>query len=152
EQAKLIRDNDSEAQRDAFLAAAKFVIESLHSISVDFVRMLDDEAPETLWKSFAKGDTSVFTRRLVSSKDKIAVGKIKMLFEESSEFRLYVQRYIRQFEEVFGRAISTDHGDLLSSTFMTSDIGKLYMALCQGIDRQPLSDEDIENIPAQGEA
>ncbi|MBV6632655.1 MAG: hypothetical protein KI792_06440 [Alphaproteobacteria bacterium] len=152
EQAKLIKDTDSEAQRDAFLAAAKFVIESLHSISVDFVRMLDDEAPEALWKSFASGDTSVFTRRLVSSKDKIAVGKIKMLFEENSEFRLYVQRYIRQFEEVFGRAISTDHGDLLSSTFMTSDIGKLYLALCQGIERQPLSDEDIEKMPAQGQA
>ena len=152
EQTKLIRESDMEARRDAFLAAAKFVIESLHSISVDFVRMLDHEAPEKLWKAFAGGDTSVFTRRLVSNKDKIAIEKIKNMYEENSEFRLYVQRYIRQFEEVFSRAIGTDHGDLLSSTFMTSDIGKLYMALCQGIERQPLSDQDFEQVKAQGEA
>jgi hypothetical protein len=145
EQAKIIRQNELDARRDAFLSAAKFVIESLHSISVDFTRMMDDDVPEKVWKSFQKGDTGAFTRRLVAAKDKLSVDRIHDLYQKNSEFRSFVQRYLRQFEEVFSKAINTDHGDLLSSTFMTSDIGKLYMALCQGVGREPLSGETLDD-------
>ncbi|MAE50297.1 MAG: hypothetical protein CMH27_00655, partial [Micavibrio sp.] len=44
--------------------------------------------------------------------------------------RTYVQRYIRQFEELYEQATANDHGALLTSTFASSEIGKLYQLLC----------------------
>ncbi|HEY8963468.1 MAG TPA: hypothetical protein VIN59_03275 [Alphaproteobacteria bacterium] len=137
ENAEAIRAAEIRAQRETFLSSARFIMESLHSLSVDFVRMLDGEVPEKLWKSYQKGDLNVFTQRLVEALDKVPVDKVREKFASDSEFRNYVQRYIRQYEEVFDQAMDTDRGDLLGSTFMASDIGKLYRFLCHAAGRDP---------------
>jgi len=59
------------------------------------------------------------------------VEKAREKFAKDNEFRTYVQRYIRQFEELYEQALESDHGALLSSTFGSSEAGKLYELLCQ---------------------
>jgi hypothetical protein len=137
ENAEKIRATEIRAQRETFLSSARFIMESLHSLSVDFVRMLDGEVPEKLWASYKKGDLTVFTQRLIETLDKIPVDKVREKFASDNEFRNYVQRYIRQYEEVFDQAMDTDRGDLLGATFLGSDIGKLYRFLCHAAGREP---------------
>jgi hypothetical protein len=118
------------SQRDAFMSSAKFVIESLHSLSVDLTRMMKGEVSEKTWKAFQKGDVTAFTRKLVQIETDMPIEKAREKFGTDGEFRTYVQRYIRQFEELFDQATENDHGALLTSTFASSEIGKLYKILC----------------------
>jgi DNA repair exonuclease SbcCD ATPase subunit len=129
EKAKTIRELDVALQRDHFFNAAKFVVESLHSLALDFTRMLDGELPEKTWRAYQRGETSIFARRLVSMRDSISHDKLRQKFAEDTEFRTYVQRYWRQFEEMHEQAKRHDHGDLLSSVFVSSDVGRLNQLL-----------------------
>ncbi len=135
-QADKIRESGLRHQRDSFMGAAKFVVESLHSLSVDITRMLEGEVQERTWKAYQKGDVAAFTRRLVEMGDKLPMDKVRAKFADDTEFRTYVSRYIRQFEEIYEQAVANDHGNLLSSTFASSDVGKLYGVLCDATGRK----------------
>ncbi len=131
-----VRTEDGRVKRDNFLSSTKFVVESLHSLSLDFARMLQGELPEKTWKAYQRGDANAFTRHILALKDDASHDKIRDKFKDDYEFRTYVQRYLRQFEEVYDQAKGNDHGDLLSSVFMTSDVGKLYVYLCTVLKRE----------------
>lgn len=128
--AERIRDLQIRSSREAFLSSAKFIIESLHSLAVDVSRHLEDDVDERSWRAYQKGDVAVFTRRLVQIADTVPMDRVRRKFVEDGEFRNYTQRYLRQFEELFESAQSNDHGELLSSIFVSSDVGKLYRLLC----------------------
>ncbi len=136
EQAAKVRESEFHARRDAFLNAAKFILESLHSLSVDVARLLESDIPAQTWKAFHRGDTGIFTRRLASLRSQIPGDRLRARYDEDGEFRSYVDRYVRQFEELFDQAMAHDHGDLLSSTFMTADVGKIYLMLCAALGRE----------------
>ncbi|MCD8497906.1 MAG: hypothetical protein LRZ85_07405 [Alphaproteobacteria bacterium] len=130
-------------QREVFLSAAKFIVESLHSLSVDLTRAIDGEISEKTWKAFQKGDVSAFTRKLAQMGDQLPLEKAREKFTGDGEFRTYVQRYIRQFEELFDQAAENDHGALLSSTFASSEVGKLYQFLCSVAGKEPRLGKDV---------
>lgn len=96
---------------------------------IDLTRIKDGEISEKTWKAFQKGDVSAFTRRLSGLTDQAAIDKARDKFAKDTEFRTYVQRYIRQFEEMYTQAQTNDHGAMLSSTIASSEIGKLYETL-----------------------
>lgn len=136
-QASKVIDADFNLKREAFFTSAKFVVESLHSLAVDFTRLLEGgEVPEKTWKAYQKGDLGAFTKRLLQMSNDIPTDKIREKYADDHEFRNYVQRYFRQYEDLFDQAAKTDHGDLLSSTFGSSDIGKLYQFLCVILGRE----------------
>ena len=112
------------------MISAKFIVESLYSLSVDLTRMVEGDVSEKTWKAFKKGNVSVFTQRLVELRDQVPLDKARDKFVEDSAFRTYVQRFIRQFEELYEEAAENDHGTLLSATFGSSEVGKLYAFLC----------------------
>ena len=124
------------------MGAAKFIVESLHSLSVDLTRMQEGEVSEKTWKAFQKGDVAAFTRRLAQMGDDLPMDKVRNKFASDSEFRSYVQRFIRQYEELHDQAVANDHGDLLGATFMSSDVGKLYQLLCSAAGREPKAARD----------
>ena len=96
-------------------------------MSVDLTRIKDGEISEKTWKAFQKGDMAAFTRRLNAiSEDTAMMDKAREKFAKDSEFRTYVQRYIRQFEEVYTQALENDHGAMLSATIGSSEVGRLY--------------------------
>jgi hypothetical protein len=130
EQAEKIRSEEGRAQRQAFMASARFVVESLHSMSIDITRAMDGEVPEKSWKAYQKGDLAAFTRRLAEMGDKLPIDRMRKKFAEDTEFRTYVGRFIRQFEDVYEQALATDHGELMAMTFGSSDVGRLYQTLC----------------------
>jgi hypothetical protein len=141
-----IRKEEGRAQREAFLSSAKFIVESLHSLSMDLTRVLEGEVAERTWKAFQKGDVAAFTKRLASVGEEVPVEKIREKFAADGEFRNYVQRFLRQFEEMFDQAVASDHSDLLSSTFISSDVGRLYQLLCTASGREPRVRRDERRV------
>ena len=129
--AEKIRDSQWKTQREAFLSSSKFVIESLYSLSLDVSRHLESELDQRVLKAYQKGDVAAFTRHLVEIAPHIPAERAQRKFVDDSEFRNYVQRFIRQFEELLEQAQTNDYGDMLSAIFSTSDIGRLYKILCE---------------------
>ena len=126
-----IGDMRQQAQQEAFMDSAKFIVESLHSLSVDITRQVKDgEVDDKTWKAFKKGDISAFTRRLVDVDLDKSSDKLKAKFENDNAFRSYTMRFIRQFEEILEHAYATAHADILCAAFLSSDLGKLYQSLC----------------------
>lgn len=126
-----IKIKSLKVQDEGFMNAARFIIESLYSLSVDLTRGLDGEISEKMWKSFNKGDLSVFTRRLSALGGSAPLEKIAEKYKKDGEFRTYVQRYKNQFEEIFMQAMQQDHKRVLATSVASSDVAKLYELLCE---------------------
>jgi predicted nucleic acid-binding Zn-ribbon protein len=132
-----ISDMRKQAQQEAFMDSAKFIVESLHSLSVDITRQVKDgEVDDKTWKAFKKGDVSAFTRSLVNIDLDKNTDKLQDKFEKDNAFRSYTLRFIRQFEEILEHAYATSHADILCAAFLSSDLGKLYQSLCVISGRQ----------------
>ncbi len=136
-----VRESDWRVQRDAFLNSTRFVLESLHSLSVDLTRMVDGDIQEKVWKAYQKGDIAAFTRRLIENRSKLPYEKMSKKYSDDNEFRTYANRFIRQFEELYGHAQANDYGELISATFASSDVGGLYGILCQVSGREDMTQE-----------
>ena len=126
-----MRDYDARAQRDSFIASARFVLESLHSLSIDLTRSMDQrDIPDSLWNAYQEGDIDVFTSRLAAMMDDMDMRLLKGKYMDDHEFRTYVNRFTRQYEDIYQQAVDNDHGELMAALFSTSHIGHLYTGLC----------------------
>ncbi len=125
-----IREKDFKVQRESFLSNAKYLLESLHSLSVDLTRSLEGRIQEKTWKAYQAGDVAIFTRQIIENKEQLSEKKLAEKYSNDNEFRTYTNRFIRQFEEVYQNSMTNDFGDLMAATFATSDVGKLYEILC----------------------
>ena len=133
-QAVSLRNSDLESRRDLFLRTATVMIEDLNSTAIDLNKMLEVELPEELWKQYRKGDRSVFARWLSRPRENgFKVTEISKRYEHDERFRNQVTRYINQFESLLSQAANCDPEHVLSSTFMTADVGKLYYLLSRSI-------------------
>ena len=56
-------------------------------------------------------------------------------YENDPELQAHVNRYIHDFEAMLRQVLSTRDGDALGITLLSSDMGKLYVALAQAIER-----------------
>ena len=111
------------------------ITESLNSHSIDIAKALSTEVTDTAWASYLKGDRGVFTRRAVKLIDGGEAREIASLYEDDHEFRDHVSRYIHDFEAMLRTMLSTRDGHALGVTLLSSDMGKLYVALAQAIQR-----------------
>lgn len=126
-----VREIKANNEKENFLNASKFIIESLYSLAVDVSRHLEGVLDVRVLRTYQKGDVSAYIRHLVEAAPKIPIDKSQRKFVDDGEFRTYVLRFIRQYEELLVQAQANDYGDLLSSVFSTSDMGKLYKILCE---------------------
>ena len=122
-------DDTSFARRVALL------IESLNSTAIDVTKILSNEVTDTAWAAYLRGDRGVFTRRAVKLLDAGEVREVARFYEEEIEFRDQVNRYIHDFEAMLRNVLATRDGSPLSVTLLSSDAGKLYVALAQAIER-----------------
>ena len=60
---------------------------------------------------------------------------IKGKYAADDEFRRSVDNYVVKFQELLHQADAADSEGLLAATFLTSDVGKLYMVLARAIGR-----------------
>jgi predicted nucleic acid-binding Zn-ribbon protein len=124
-----------EAERGAFLRSATFVVDNLNSIAVDLNRLLEHNIPQSVWRAFYAGDKGAFTRRILMLHHQRDLRLIGRKFQHDAEFRADVSRYLGAFENLIEQAGSWDRDNLLHTTFLTADIGKLYLLLSQAVGR-----------------
>jgi hypothetical protein len=124
-----------EADRDNFTRRVALLIESLNSTAIDVTKILSNDVTDSAWGAYLKGDRGVFTRRAVRLLDAGEVREIANHYNEDPEFRDQVNRYIRDFEGMLRNVLATRAGSPLGVTLLSSDMGKLYVALAQAIER-----------------
>ncbi len=120
---------------DSFARQMVLLTESLNSTAIDVAKILSNDVTDTAWAAYLKGDRGVFTRRAVRLLDAGEARAIAAHYSEDSEFREHVNRYIHDFEAMMRVLLSTRDGNAIGVTLLSSDVGKLYVALAQAIER-----------------
>ena len=129
------RKKREEKDSDSFSRRVALLIESLNSTSIDVAKILSNDVTDSAWAAYLKGDRGVFTRRAVRLLDTAEAREIARHYEEEPEFREQVNRYIHDFEAMLRAILQQADGSPLSITLLSSDMGKLYVALAQAIER-----------------
>lgn len=120
---------------EGFARRMALLTESLNSAAIDVAKILSNEVTDTAWQNYLKGDRGVFTRRAVRLLNSQEVRVIARQYDDDGEFRAQVNRYIHDFESMMRVLLSTRDGHVVSVTLLSSDVGKLYVALAQAIER-----------------
>jgi hypothetical protein len=129
------RQEREEHDRDTFARRVSLLIESLNSASIDITRSLSPDVSDSAWAAYLKGDRGVFTRRAVRLLDQGEARQIATLYDANNGFRDHVNHYIHDFEAMLRAVLSQRDGSPLGVTLLSSDMGKLYVALAQAIER-----------------
>ncbi|WP_309660786.1 hypothetical protein [Sphingomonas sp.] len=126
------REKDSEA----FARRVSLLIDSMNSAAIDVGKILSDEIDDKAWTSYLKGNRGVFTRRAVRLLGGSETKSIKAYYDGDPEFQGSVNRYVHDFEAMLRRVLAERDGGMMAVTLMSSDMGKLYAALAQAIERR----------------
>jgi hypothetical protein len=128
------RERDDK-ESENFSRRVALLIESLNSTAIDVTKILSNEVTDSAWAAYLKGDRGVFTRRAVRLLDNSQAREIVQHYENEPEFREQVNRYIHDFESMLRRILADRDSSALGVTILSSDMGKLYVALAQAIER-----------------
>ncbi|MBS0482305.1 MAG: ATPase [Proteobacteria bacterium] len=129
------RSRAEEQVDNDFARRVALITESLNSNAIDIARAMDSDVSDTAWASYLKGDRGIFTRRAVKLLDAPDAKAVAQLYQDDRAFRETVSRYIHDFEAMLRQLLSTRDGHALGVTLLSSDMGKLYVALAQSIER-----------------
>ncbi|WP_428333840.1 hypothetical protein [Novosphingobium sp.] len=129
------REQAEEQVDSDFARRTALITESLNSTAIDIARILSSDVSESAWASYLRGERGIFTRRAVSLLDASDARVVQQHYETDGEFQAHVNRYIHDFEAMLRQLLSTRDGNALGVTLLSSDMGKLYVALAQGIER-----------------
>ena len=129
------REQMEERVDNDFARRMALLTESLNSHAIDIAKTLSTDVSDTAWAAYLKGDRSIFTRRAFRLLDNTEARDIADLYDADPDFRDNVSRYIHDFEAMLRTLLSTRDGNALSVTILGSDMGKLYVALAQAIER-----------------
>ena len=129
------RERAEEQVDGDFSRRVALITESLNSNAIDIARALSTDVTDTAWASYLRGDRGIFTRRAVRLLEPAQAREIAELYDANGDFREHVNRYIHDFEGMLRTMLSTRDGHAIGVTLLSSDMGKLYVALAQAIER-----------------
>ena len=123
------------SDRDSLAKQVGLLTEALKSTAIDVTKILSTEVSDTAWDAYLKGDRGVFARRAVKLIENGEAKEILRLYQNDDSFHASVNQFIHDFEAMLRLLIGARDGSAISVTLLSSDIGKLYVALAQSIDR-----------------
>ena len=129
------RQERETAEKDMLTRRVATLIERLNSASIDITRAFAPDIADSAWAAYLKGDRGVFTRRAVRLLDASQAAAVVELYDGDAGFRDQVNRYIHDFEAMLRMILAQAEGSPLGVTLLSSDMGKLYVALAQAIER-----------------
>ncbi|WP_374405518.1 ATPase [Pelagerythrobacter sp.] len=129
------REHAEEQVDNDFARRMALITESLNSNAIDIAKALSTDVTDTAWASYLRGDRGIFTRRSVRLLDNGDAREIAELYDGEPEFQENVNRYVADFEGMLRSVLSTRDGGAIGVTLLSSDMGKLYVALAQAIKR-----------------
>ncbi|HMO76691.1 MAG TPA: hypothetical protein PKD48_15250 [Sphingopyxis sp.] len=123
------------SDRDSLAKQVGLLTESLKSTAIDVTKILSSEVSDTAWDAYLKGDRGVFARRAVRLVENSEAKEILRIYQNDDAFHAAVNQFIHDFEAMLRLLMNARDGSAISVTLLSSDIGKLYVALAQAIDR-----------------
>ncbi|MDD9879123.1 MAG: hypothetical protein OXR84_16960, partial [Magnetovibrio sp.] len=138
---ELLKERRGKAAISDFMQQANFVNERLQSLAVDMNRVLETTISEEDWRRFNKGETGIFVRKMLGFREKAKLNIIRDKYQRDTEFRDYVTRYLQDFEGLLETTKHLDQESLLRTTFLASDVGKVYLLMARALGRDVVSVE-----------
>ncbi len=126
-----VRERDSLAARSARLVA------QLHESLIDVTRLMALTIKDEDWAQYLRGDRSVFAHAMAPQLDREASRRIARMFQHDPAFREEAARYLDIFEALIQRLLGDRDGEAFAATMLSSDIGKIYVAIAEASDRLP---------------
>ena len=121
---------------EEFARRVSLLMDSMHSASIDVQKILSDEVDDKAWNHYLKGNRGIFTRRAVRLLGGSEGRGIAAQYETDHEFQNAVNHYVHDFEAMLRRVLAERDGGMIAVTLMSSDMGKLYAALAQAVDKR----------------
>lgn len=118
------------------LQDATVILDRLQNFSVDMAHIFTPRSEDMLWKKYHEGDQAVFMRHITKTIKASQHKKMRQLYEDNTDFRLAVTRYMAEFEGMTKKAQEGEESKLLMSVLIGSDVGRLYMVLADMIKRE----------------
>ncbi len=115
------------------------LIDRLNAYAVDISRIFSGDVTEQELSNYTKGDRGLFARRfsrnIVGTATAKTHGKIAERFNAEPEFADMVRRFVTGFESLLKLSEQTPEKSALTVTLLTSDLGKMYLALARAVGR-----------------
>lgn len=111
------------------------LIEMLNSRAIDVSKWLGHDISQAEWTAYLRGDQGIFARRAVRLLSRSDARSIARIYSEDADFAEHVNRYVHDFEALLKGVLEARDGSALAVTMLSSDLGKLYVALAQASER-----------------
>jgi hypothetical protein len=126
---------EQQSKSGGFMRSAADLVSELNSLAVDMTSLLDADVPDEVWRRYKDGDRSAFARRLLRLKDTYVVPALEQRYAKDIKFRDLVMRFTGKFEDLLAQAGKADSDNVLSTAFLTADIGKLYLVIQRNLGK-----------------
>ena len=111
------------------------IIDNLQSSAINVSKILDADVTDTAWGAYLRGERGIFTRQAVRLISRGEAREIARLYRDDDDFREQVNLYVHDFEAMLRNVMATRDSSSFSVALISSDAGKLYVALAQAIER-----------------
>jgi len=120
-----------QGRREAFLLHSATIVKELNELAVDLDRVFEPDLPDNVNKLYQEGDIGIFVRRIVRTRGAHSIPLVKERIRRDSRFRRSVETYMKRFENLLAMTTACDPDKVLTSAFLTADVGKVYLLLAR---------------------
>jgi len=128
-------NEENRALRPSNAQALAALETALADMALDLSALAPSEPTDGEWKSYLAGDRAIFARRLAETIDVDAVDRITALYRDDERFHDAADAYLGEFETLLDKAREGDPDGLLTSTLLSADTGKVYLAIAYALGR-----------------
>lgn len=128
---------DEAVRGDGALFARRMaqILDNLQGNAINVSKILDADITDTAWGAYLRGERGIFTRQAVRLISRGEAREIARLYRDDDDFRDQVNLYVHDFEAMLRNVMATRDSNSFSVALISSDAGKLYVALAQAIER-----------------